>query len=367
MLQQKLHRSHCHSYREQNTSHTPFQFSATAQAAALAPLMKHSNPFGCLSDKDNDKASTVESALDSTTSDEFSGTNGDAFYVSTNLDQQQQVLGLSPSCCTSLGPLSGTSLESITMSHWQQQHSPLATTIPHDSIEYRATVAVTAIETENKKKVVGLDDNDNVMKGGVRLYAPGNDEDGATVTSKYSKEKIDVLMDEDNKEEDNVVDTFDDSNSKNAMFLYASSIDKVASSEDQDSVICYEDQSQRKDCTGYNNVDKNDEGRTQTSYKSCMTPQIHYFDCYDTEDNIIFVDCVEDLVYPNDCASNNARKLTLSYGSILNTNLDLELGHEFGQSDIELEFGQSDVEFGQSQSDVELGPKLGWLNVELGQ
>ena len=117
---------------KQNTSHTPSQVSATAWATVLTPLVIHSNPFGCLSDEDNDKAPTVESTLVSTTSDEFSGTNGDAFYISTNLDQQQQLLGLSPSCCTSLGPLPGTSLESVTMSHWQQQHSPPATTIPHD-------------------------------------------------------------------------------------------------------------------------------------------------------------------------------------------------------------------------------------------
>ena len=291
------------------------------------------------------------------------------FYISTNLDQQQQLLGLSPSCCTSLGPLPGTSLESVTMSHWQQQHSPPATTIPHDFVEFRATIAGTAVETENKKQVVESNDNDIVMKGNVWLYAPGKDEVDATVTSKYCKKKIYALVDGDNKEEDGVVVAFDDSNSKNVMFLYASSIDKDASSEDQDSVICYGDQAQREDCTDCNNVGINDEGRTQTSNKSYLTPQLHYFDCYDTEDDIIFVSCVGDLLYPNHYVSSNARKLTLSYVSILNTNLGHKLGQS--QSDVELgpdlEFGQSDVERGQSQSDVKLGPEFGRLNVELGQ
>ena len=46
------------------------------------------------------------------------------------------------------------------------------------------------------------------------------------------------------------------------------------------------------------------------------------------------------------CGSSNARKLILSYGSIYNGNL----GHELGQSYVELthELGQSDVELGQS-------------------
>ena len=54
--------------------------------------MKHNNPFGCLSDgdddKDNNKAPIVDSALVSTTVDEISNTigmNDDAFCVSTNL------------------------------------------------------------------------------------------------------------------------------------------------------------------------------------------------------------------------------------------------------------------------------------------
>jgi len=33
----------------------------------------------------------------------------------------------------------------------------------------------------------------------------------------------------------------------------------------------------------------------QTSYKPCMTPQLHYFDYYDTEDGIIFVNCFKHL------------------------------------------------------------------------
>ena len=45
----------------------------------------------------------------------------------------------------------------------------------------------------------------------------------------------------------------------------------------------------------YNNAGINDGGRTQASYKSCMPPQLHYFDCYDTEDDTIFIDCLEDL------------------------------------------------------------------------
>ena len=62
---------------------------------------------------------------------------------------------MSPSCFSSLSLLPVTSLESIKTSHWQQQHSPLATNIPHDSIELRATVAVNSVETENKKEVTG--------------------------------------------------------------------------------------------------------------------------------------------------------------------------------------------------------------------
>ena len=53
------------------------------------------------------------------------------------------------------------------MSHWQQQHPPPATITPHDYVEFRATVAVTAVDIENKKKVVGLDDDDNAMEGSV--------------------------------------------------------------------------------------------------------------------------------------------------------------------------------------------------------
>ena len=33
----------------------------------------------------------------------------------------------------------------------------------------------------------------------------------------------------------------------------------------------------------------------QAPYKPCTTPQFHYFDCYDTEDDIIFVNCFKDL------------------------------------------------------------------------
>ena len=74
---------------EQNdTSHTPSQVSVTIRATILTPLVIHSNPFGCLSDEDNDEVPTVDSVLASTTCDEFSGMNGDAFYISTNLDQQ---------------------------------------------------------------------------------------------------------------------------------------------------------------------------------------------------------------------------------------------------------------------------------------
>ena len=61
-------------------------------------------------------------------------------------------------------------------------------------------------------------------------------------------------------------------------------------------------------------------------------------------------------MYPNYCASSNARKLTLNYGLILNTNLGHKLSHELGQSDIEL-----------GQSDVDLGHELGRSNIELGQ
>ena len=74
---------------EQNTSHAPSQVSVIAWATVLTLLVIHSNLFGCLSDKDNDEAPTVESTLVSATSDEISNTigmNSDAFYntISTN-------------------------------------------------------------------------------------------------------------------------------------------------------------------------------------------------------------------------------------------------------------------------------------------
>ena len=50
-----------------------------------------------------------------------------------------------------------------------------ATFIPTAYIMFKSSVSVTAVETENKKKVGGLDNNDNVMKGSVWLYAPGNE------------------------------------------------------------------------------------------------------------------------------------------------------------------------------------------------
>merc|ERR1740139_451972 len=123
------------------------------------------------------------------------------------------------------------------------------------------------------------------MKGDVWLYTPRNDEDDASVTSEYnnvkinvsmggdknkekivvrkdsdwmedkeeviflyasSEEKIDVIVDGDNKAEDDVVDAFDDSNSKDVMFVYASSIDKDVSGEDQDTVMCYEGQARQE-------------------------------------------------------------------------------------------------------------------------
>ena len=115
ILQQQSHLFHRQAYREHNIRHIPSQFFATSLGTILTPLVKHINPFGCFSDKENTEAPSVESALDSTTNDKFSGMNGDASYVSTNLDLQQQFLGLAPPCCTSLGPLSGTSLESVSI------------------------------------------------------------------------------------------------------------------------------------------------------------------------------------------------------------------------------------------------------------
>ena len=62
-----------------------------------------------------------------------------------------------------------------------------------------------------------------------------------------------------------------------------------------------------------------------------MTLHLHYFHCYDTEDDIVFVDCVVDLQYPKKCANSNTCKLTINFCSILNTNLAYKLGYEFGQ------------------------------------
>ena len=57
-------------------------------------------------------------------------------------------------------------------------------------------------------------------------------------------------------------------------------------------------------------------------------------------------------MYPNHCASSNTHKLTLSYGLIMNANL----GHELGQSDVELvhQLGQSNVELGPSDVNLNL-------------
>ena len=48
----------------------------------------------------------------------------------------------------------------------------------------------------------------------------------------FNEEKINVSMDGDNKEEDDVVDAFDDSNSRDVMFVYQPSIDKDIIGED---------------------------------------------------------------------------------------------------------------------------------------
>ena len=63
ILRHQSHFPYFQVYKEQNTSHPTSQVSATARATVLTPLVKHSNPFGCLSDEDNDEAPTVESAL----------------------------------------------------------------------------------------------------------------------------------------------------------------------------------------------------------------------------------------------------------------------------------------------------------------
>ena len=80
-LLQQSQLPHRQTFREQNTGHTPSQVSATTRAAVLTPLVKHINPFGCLSDEDNYEAPTVESTLVSTTSDKFSGMNNGAFLL----------------------------------------------------------------------------------------------------------------------------------------------------------------------------------------------------------------------------------------------------------------------------------------------
>ena len=257
------------------------------------------------------------------------------------------------------------------MSHWQQQYLPPATTTPHDYIDFRTTVALTAVEIENKKKVAKLDANDNAMKGSVWLYAPGNDEDGATVTSKYSKEKINVIVDGNNKEEDDVVDTFDDSNSKDVMFVYAFNTDKDISGEDQDTVMCYEDHAQKEDVTDYNNAFYNSTNPDQQQQllglsPSCCTslgpplgtslrlsppcctslgPPLGTLLCSLLGKSLgictlLALFSARGGTYPKHCASSNAPKLNLSYGLILVTNLGHELDQS--QSDVELEFGQSD-------------------------
>ena len=71
--------------------------------------MKHSNPFICLSedndDEDNKEAITVKSDFVSTTCDEINndkniGMNDDAFYTSADLDQQPQLPDLLQHHCT---------------------------------------------------------------------------------------------------------------------------------------------------------------------------------------------------------------------------------------------------------------------------
>ena len=54
LIQQPL-LPHRQAYREKNTRHKPSQVLATVQASVLTPLMKHSNPFCCLSDEDDAK------------------------------------------------------------------------------------------------------------------------------------------------------------------------------------------------------------------------------------------------------------------------------------------------------------------------
>ena len=79
-------------------------------------------------------------------------------------------------------------------------------------------------------------------------------------------------MDEDNTDEDDMVDAYNNINSKDVMLVYASGDDtdvggedqdtaticyedqaQRESGEDQDTVIYFEDQAQQEDCPDYNN------------------------------------------------------------------------------------------------------------------
>ena len=52
------------------------------------------------------------------------------------------------------------------------------------------------------------------------------DKEGGILLYASSEEKVEVIVEGENKEMDDVVDVFNDSNSKDVIFLYASSVDK---------------------------------------------------------------------------------------------------------------------------------------------
>lgn len=51
----------------------------------------------------------------------------------------------------------------------------------------KATVAVTSVVNENGKNPVVSDSNDKIREGGVGLFAPWNDLDDASFTSRYKR------------------------------------------------------------------------------------------------------------------------------------------------------------------------------------
>ena len=282
--------------------------------------MKHSNPFGCLSDEDNDEAPIVKSALDSTTSDEFSCMNGDAFYISTNLDQQQ-LLDLSPSCCTSLGPslstFFGTSLGTL-----------LGTSLGTSLGLSPGTSLGTLLGTNDKTSLVGpsLGTSPGCLLGtsigtsfalgtllGTSLGASFGLSPGTSLATLLGTSLESVTMSHWQQQHSPPAIT-----TPILCTLFKTQQVVVYDLETGIEINNNIDPgglSNSSDVTLFDNKLYQSFGfcscsqQQQASYKSCMTPQLHYFDCYDTEDDIIFVDCLEDfpvtfkncLDYQNSC------------------------------------------------------------------